>query len=255
MGVNGTETGIDTGFSRPSRRMTICVVVAAAIFALLTTMLLWTSFFRLKTVVYTPNPYITESILLEHMNVQKEKDFVFLMSEHALEQRLLSHPFIEKAEVTKLFPSGLELKLTYRTPFFSIYNSGFYILLDDSLRVLGVEDVIPDAVGVLGFRFKEFKIGQKIKVDDQYILERTVDLVKLMKKSHLVFADMIEYKEGSIVIKTEDGIQGNFGEVENVERRFNHFVVIYENLREKGTSAGLIDVSTEGLPTFKPFGD
>ncbi len=237
----------------PSKILTAVVVIFAGILALFSVSLLMTDFFMLKTVIYTPHPYMTEEILLEQMGVRKENNIVFLMSEHSLEERLLTHPFIEKAEVVKLLPDGLEVNLTYRTPFFSIYNSGFYILLDESLRVLGVDPKEPEAVGVSGFRFKEFRIGERIKVENQNILERTVDLVILMKKSHLTFSNVIEYKNGSIYVETEDGIRGSFGEVENVERRFNNFVVIYESLKEKGTTTGLIDVSTEGLPTFKPF--
>lgn len=237
----------------PSKTVTAFVVVLAACLALFAVSLFMTDFFRLKTVIYTPNVYMTEEILLEHMEITKGRNLVFLMSEHSLEQQLLTHPFIEKAEVSKVLPSGLELNLTYRSPFLSIFNSGFYILLDESLRVLGVDESQPEAVGISGFRFKEFKIGERIKVENQPVLEHTVDLVFLMKKSHLTFSNVIEYKDGSVLIQTEDGIKGSFGEVENVERRFNNFVVIYENLKENGTTTGLIDVSTEGLPTFKPF--
>jgi len=243
----------EASMNSPSKSITVAVVILAAGMALFTVSLFMTDFFRLKTLIYTPNIYMTEEILIEQMGLAKGKNLVFLMSEHSLEQQLMTHPFIEKAEVSKILPSGIELNLTYRTPFLSIYNSGFYILLDESLRVLGVDDSPPEAVGVSGFRFKEFKIGEKIKVENQSILDHTVDLVFLMKKSHLTFTNMIEYEDGSVQIQTEDGIKGSFGEVENVERRFNNFVVIYENLKEKGTSTGLIDVSTEGLPTFKPF--
>ncbi|MDK9709655.1 cell division protein FtsQ/DivIB [Acidaminobacter sp.] len=244
---------MEASMNSPSKSITVVVVILAACMALFTVSLFMTDFFRLKTLIYTPNVYMTEEILVEQMGLTKGKNLVFLMSEHSLEQQLVTHPFIEKAEVSKIFPSGIELTLTYRTPFLSIYNSGFYILLDESLRVLGVDEAPPEAVGVSGFRFKEFKIGEKIKVENQSILERTVDLVFLMKKSHLTFTNMIEYEDGSVLIQTEDGIKGSFGEVENVERRFNNFVVIYENLKENGTTTGLIDVSTEGLPTFKPF--
>ncbi|SCZ77020.1 cell division protein FtsQ/DivIB [Acidaminobacter hydrogenoformans] len=240
-------------YHSPSKAMTLLVVLFAGVLALFAVSLIMTDFYKLKTVIYTPNPYMTEEILLEQMGIRKENNIVFLMSEHILEQQLLTHPFIEQAEVTKILPGGLDVKLIYRTPFFSIYNSGFYILLDESLRVLGVDPSEPEAVGVSGFRFREFKIGQKIKVENQQILERTVDLVILMKKSHLAFSNVIEYKDDSVFVQTQDGIRGSFGEVENVERRFNDFVVIYESLKEKGTTTGLIDVSTEGLPTFKPF--
>lgn len=249
--MDGAKT---ENISRPPSKIGILLtVILAAALALLTVGLAMTDYFQLKTLVYTPNPYVTEEILLEQMGIEKGKQLVFLLSEHQLELRLLNHPFVEKAQVEKLLPSGLVLDLVYRTPFFSIYNSGFYILLDESLRVLGVDEAEPEAVGVSGFRFKEFKIGQKIKVENQSVLERTVNLVTLMKKSHLTFSNVIEYKDGSLMIQTEDGIRGNFGEVENVEQRFNHFVVIYENLKDSGTKTGVIDVSTEGLPTFKPF--
>jgi cell division protein FtsQ len=245
----------DNRLRKPSKKMTIFVISLAACWALFISSVLWTPFFRLQTLTFTPSDQISEDILLEQMGIFKGKSVVFLLSKHRLEQALMLHPYIEEVKIEKNMPSGLTLELAYREPFFTIFDSGFYILLDDALKVLSVADLKPSAVSLSGFKFKEFKIGQNIKVEKQALLERTVSLVKLMKMSHLEFENRIELIDDGVFLYTTDGISGNFGDVSNVETRFNHFVEIYENLKQKGTTSGLIDVSTEGLPTFKPFGN
>lgn len=238
-----------------SGKIVMLVISFAAMLALFISLLFLTPFFRLQTLEFTPNSQITKALLMEQMGVTQGKSVVFLLNNSKLEKALMQHPYIKKANIVKNIPSGLTLELEYREAFFTIYDTGFYILLDEALRVLSVDDMNTSAVRISGFKFKEFKIGQPIKVEAQKILERTVSLVKLMKISHLEFEDRIDFTGEDVIIFTADGIRGNFGDVSNVETKFNNFVEIFENLKQKGTISGLIDVSSEGLPTFKPFGD
>ena len=111
-----------------------------------------------------------------------------------------------------------------------------------------------DATVLEGITFKEFKIGKKINVDQAKVLERTVTLKQLMLKSHITFLSKIQLNNDSLTVYTKQGLMGSFGDGRNIEQRFNSFVDIYDNLESKGIKSGLIDVSSDGLPTYKPFG-
>jgi cell division protein FtsQ len=154
----------------------------------------------------------------------------------------------------KQWPQKIILNITYRQDSFAIPNAGFYIILDDQLQVLRVDKMAYDAVVLEGITFKEFKIGKKISVDQAKILERTVSLKQLMQKSHITFMSKIELSNGNLMVYTKQGLKGSFGDGKNLEARFNNFVDIYDNLETKGIKTGLIDVSSDGLPTYKPFG-
>lgn len=177
-----------------------------------------------------------------------------LLSEKGLEKKLMKHPYVKQVKVKKAYPSTLRLSVEYRVDSFAIPNAGYYIILDDELKVLRVDQMPYNATILEGITFKEFNIGEGISADQPYILKRIVDLNLLMNSSHISFIKSISFDGKHILVKTKAGVEGDFGDGKNIAQRFNHFAEIFDNIQSKGISTGLIDVSNDGLPTYKPFG-
>ena len=176
------------------------------------------------------------------------------LSEGQTIKKLKTHPYVLNADLKKQWPQKLKIEITYRQDRFAIPNAGFYIILDDELHVLRVDKLFYDATVIEGLTFKEFKIGEKITVDQSRLLGRIVGLKQLMEKSHVEFLSKLTYSEGNIIGYTKSGLKVSYGDLANIETRFNNAVEIYDNLQSKGIKTGLIDVSSDGLPTYKPFG-
>ncbi len=71
----------------------------------------------------------------------------------------------------------------------------------------------------------------------------------------LNYLDIILSVDDNSILFHVDGMVVNFGLGENQEERFNSFVVIYRDLKNKEVDFGTIDISTDGHPVYKPFDD
>lgn len=144
---------------------------------------------------------------------------------------------------------------TYRKEFSVIEYSNLYITIDDELNVLSVSDKTGDIFIIEGFLLKDFIVGKKIEVYNESVLKNATLLIKLLSKSHIDFKPKINYSDGSLNVQISDAFKAKFGKGDDIERKFNDFVDIYEALVNKGVNSGIIDVSNKGLPLYKPFGE
>ncbi len=167
---------------------------------------------------------------------------------------LLKHPFVKEVVVNRNFPDQVIFNLTYKTHYFNLKYSDIILSLDRDLDVLKVLEDEGDGYTVEGFMFKGFSTGKKIDVNQEYVLENIVDLIELMNQSDFNYYKMIHYGDNDIKIKVGN-ITVKFGNGENIERRFNAFASIYKALLDESITEGVIDVSTDGLPVYKPFGE
>lgn len=228
--------------------------ISGALSALLLSSTLFTPLFKVSEVSLNLNPFTTQEELLTLGHIEKGKTILPFLSEGQTIKRLKTHPYVLTADLKKQWPQKLKIEITYRQDRFAIPNAGFYIILDDELQVLRVDKMFYDATVLEGLTFKEFKIGEKITVDQSRLLGRIVGLKQLMEKSHVEFLSKLTYAEGSLIGYTKSGLKISFGDLTNLETRFNSAVGIYDNLQSKGIKTGMIDVSSDGLPIYKPFG-
>lgn len=221
--------------------------------ALLLSVTLFTPLFKVNHVIVNVNDFVTEKELVETAKIQLHETIMPFASEGQITKRLLKHPYVKGAIIQKHFPDTIEMKIEYRKDYMAIYDSGFYMIMDETLQVLRVDKTYYDTVLLEGFIFHDFKIGEPIKVENQRALKSTVTLLVLLKKSHIDFVNKITCEGDHLMIYTKQGLIGRFGTLSDLESNFNHFADIFDNLSSKGIKKGMIDVSSNGLPTFKPF--
>jgi cell division protein FtsQ len=213
-----------------------------------------TDLLNVTTVKLNEGIFLDKKEILKIVDLTKKKP-CFLVNTNKMENNLLKHPYVRGVKVTKDFPHDLEINIDYREDFMSIKETGFYVIIDEDLNVLRIDETYYDAYFVEGFYYKDFAIGSEINIEHKDVLKNTVSLIKLMKKSHIQFMKKISYSDGNIYIYINDNFRGRFGDVQDVETKFNEFVNIYENLSQKRVKSGMVDVSTKGQPIYKPFID
>lgn len=211
-----------------------------------------TNLFVIKKFEYPASVYFSDNDIRKYGDLD-EKSLYFNVSVDSLEKKLIRHPYIKSVEIEKALPDKLILDVEYRQELAAIKYSGLYVTIDEYLTVLKVEESIGDIFLIDGFEFKSFNIGEELKVEESRVLRRTVQLISLLKNSHIEAKPYIRYDNG-IELLLNDAYRVRFGKGQDIERKFNNFVDIYEELSEKGVQSGIIDVSHNGLPIFKPFG-
>lgn len=212
-----------------------------------------TSLLNIQTITYTEHTHMNESVIYAYTGYKVGDSYFSIRTQHAKE-RIETHPYVLSAEVAKHFPSSIAFNMTYRVHKFNLSYSDIVLSLDETLNVLSVLDQQVAGYTVEGFSFDSFSTGQLINVQRRYVLENIVLLIELLEKSHIQADPTIEYLDDSILIKVE-GIRVRFGNGDQIEKKFNAFVSIFEALKTEGIASGTIDVSTDGLPVYRPFGE
>lgn len=245
----GTERALRKNRKRRNR---IAVFLVMLIFVGMGLLVFKTNLLVVKKFDYPASVYFADSDIRKFGEID-EQSFFFNISTSELEKKIVKHPYVKSIEIEKAFPDKLILDIEYREELVAIKYSGLYVTIDESLTVLKVEESIGDIFLIDGFEFKSFNIGEELKVEESRVLRRTVQLISLLKNSHIEAKPYIRYDNG-IELLLNDAYRVRFGKGQDIERKFNNFVDIYEELSEKGVQSGIIDVSHNGLPIFKPFG-
>lgn len=212
-----------------------------------------TDLLRIQDIQFNENEHMDLYDVMRYSGVQKGTPYFEVDTEKAA-QNLMTHPYVRYATAIKQFPNTVKFDIVYRKHFFNIRYSDIVLSLDDQLHVLEVLASENDGFTVEGFAFDSFSTGNVIDVSQLYILENIVDLLKLVEQSELECNPLIIFKDRNIVL-TVDQIKVKFGVGENIESKYNAFINIYESLKNDGIKDGVIDVSSDGLPVYRPFGE
>jgi cell division protein FtsQ len=210
--------------------------------------------FIVDTLEYNQSMNINNKEIMQYAGLDQGVNY-FMVNTEEVAKRLVDHPYVNSVEVSKRVPDVLSLTFDYKKEFVAIVYSGMYLTTDDQLNVLKAEEVIGDIFLIEGFHVKSFNIGEQIKVKDFYVLQHSIQLIHLLEKSHIDAKPILKYKDGSIELELNSAYKVKFGDGSNIERKFNNFVDIYDDLNSKQAISGVIDVSNEGLPSYRPFGE
>lgn len=230
-------------------------LIILLIIILVITVLFLSPIFKVKSITYNLNVNISENDILKYTSVIKGETNILLLKTSEFESNMKNHPYVENVILTKKYPSELKLDIVYKEPYAILKYSDLYIAIDKKLSVLSVDSAKADGFLIDGFILESFVIGEEIEVESKLILRESLKLIELLEKSHIQFQPIIVLVDNGIEIQLNEYYKVKFGKADEIERKFNDFVDIYENLQSKNIKSGIIDVSNDGLPLFRPFGD
>lgn len=234
-------------------RNAIKFILLLTLLFLLAYFVFYSPFFKVE-IEFNGHPYV-ELYDVERYGGVKTGDNALFVSVEQMTYGLKKLPLVKDVTVTKAFPRTLHVDFAYREHFFNIKYSKLYLSVDDELIILGADEALNDGYLVEGFEISAFKVGETVKAKYIKTLRNTVDLIKLLSKSHVITQPRIVLREKDIVLYLDGSYTVNFGDGSDIERKFNDFVTIYDAHVEMGINEGIIDVSTGGFPTYKPFGE
>lgn len=212
-----------------------------------------TDIFRITKIEFNENPNVDLYEIQRYSGVKLGKPY-FEININEVENALMQHPYVKKAVAEKQFPNTIRFYIEYRTHYFNIRYSDIVLSMDDQMHVLEVLAQENEGFTVEGFAFDSFSTGKLIDISQLYVLENIVHLINLINQSNIKPEAVITFEARSIVMKV-DGIRVKFGIGENIEVKFNAFASIYDALKLDGINTGVIDVSTDGFPVYRPFGE
>lgn len=229
--------------------------ILLAVIMLVIAVLFLSPIFKINSISYNLSVNINEDEIFKYSGLIKGDTNLLLLDVDDFNNNLKNHPYVKSISTRKKYPNKLELDIVYKEPYAIVKYSDLYIAIDKDLYVLSVDSAKADGFLIDGFTLESFVIGKEIEVESKLILRESLKLIELLEKSHIQFRPIIVLVDSGIEIQLNDYYRVRFGRADGIERKFNDFVDIYENLQSKNIKSGIIDVSNDGLPLFRPFGD
>lgn len=180
----------------------------------------------------------------------------FLVSLEEGADALRADPSVRQARITRRLPGSLVYRIEYRLPVAAVLFDGLSLMVDQEGFLIRTEPTAPTDLPVIaGAQMESFVIGKPLDTAGKQQFKAALDLVTLLDSADLQQGATITLEEHAVLVSLKSGIKGRFWYRGSIEDSFNRFMSVYNDQISKGVSAGLIDVSSEGYPVYKPFGE
>lgn len=181
---------------------------------------------------------------------------IFLVSLEEGADALRSDPAVRSAEIRRKLPATLIYRIDYRIPLAAVQFEDLFLLVDKESYLVNTTREIPqDVPQIIGLKMDGFVTGKLVSTSQKEQLKVVLDLVSLLGKASLNADSQLLMEEQTVLVTLKSGISGRFWYRGAIEDSFNRFMTVYNDQLKKGVTSGLIDVSSEGYPVYKPFGE
>ncbi len=194
-------------------------------------------------------------VLFKSFATHFEGKNIFLISMGEAMEELEGNPYIAQLEVKRAFPNKIQYRAIMREEKAAFLYNDMYLYLDSDGMLLRISSE-NDGVFVLeGFTVKSFIVGRPLELNTPEELGNALKLINLVAQTSFEQLPRVVYEKKQITLRLNDQLKGKFGNGEDIERKFNAFMDIYNDLKVKGITSGVVDVSHKGYPVYKPFGE
>lgn len=211
----------------------------------------YTDLLHIRTIRYNESEHMDLDSIELYSGVAIGTPF-FEVNLRDAELGLQQHPYVLSARAESRFPNEILFDITYWEHIVCVRHLDILLSVDDNMVVLTTVSEDFPGYRVEGLPFHSFAAGQRLEVEGNYVLRNAINFVKLFRLAGLQAEDVIRCAKGEIRFRI-DGITVNFGTGVNTEERFNAFHTIFQDLKRKGAASGVIDISGDGAPIFRPF--
>ncbi|SHI62415.1 cell division protein FtsQ/DivIB [Lutispora thermophila] len=214
--------------------------------------LLSSDLFSIKNIYVTGNKTVPKNEIIKLSNIQYNQN-IFKLNTKEVMKGIFENPKIKAVRIKRVLPSSIALDIIEREGVALIPYLGSYINIDEEtviIEVISLEDNL-HLPKVHGITFSDFKIGEKLKSENQEQLDNVMEVLKYLK--NVKMTDMIETIDvgdsSNIIITTTNNIRVYLGN-NKLDYKISMAKSIIEDLN-KDNEVGIVDMRHEGNPIFK----
>ncbi|RKD34301.1 cell division protein FtsQ/DivIB [Thermohalobacter berrensis] len=201
-----------------------------------------TSFFNVSEIKIIGNEQLTEDKIIMASGLTIEEN-IFKIDTEKMEKNLISHPYIKKTKVKRIFPNKLSIYIEERKEIAAISYIGSYIYLDNEGIVLNIlSDKKDNLIVVDGLKIKNMSIGKKIMLEDNQDIDKLLNFLKDCKKNDLIkeISRINIDNKFNIKLTMNSGLNVAFGNLYNVKYKVSFLIKILEDLNKKAEKKNII---------------
>lgn len=184
------------------------------------------AFFAVKEYQIQGNTVLTGEEIIQMGELSLGTNIFKLQTQAAIE-RIEMHPSIKKAEIKRLLPSTVAVRVLERVPLALVVGQDGFIAVDeDGVYIKKISELKDQKIPLIS----QVKVDENIRPGEHLEsngLKAALQLIKLLKKEFFVnIAEILAPSQFSLTLKTVQGVEVRFGEPVDLERK----IVIMEEL-------------------------
>ncbi|WHH58894.1 FtsQ-type POTRA domain-containing protein [Petroclostridium sp. X23] len=156
-------------------------------------------------------------------------------------------PYVDSIKISRVLPNKIKINIEERKPVGYIPFMGSYIFIDGKGNVLEVVSQLENnsLPVIMGLKFSQFKLGEKIKVDEENKLQIVVSCVQEIISNKLLdkVVRIDVHDINSIRLNIENRVDVNVGDEFGLRYKMNFLNAILTQIEPK--KRGFIDLNVD----------
>lgn len=237
---------------RFARFISLCIATVVAVAALL---LLWFVLI-VDHIEVEGNARFTEEQIMESSGLTMGKHIWLSNLAHAKE-RIEENPYIETAEIKRVYPDKLVIAVTERAEAAVIVGLNTQAVIDPKGYVLsiGVRPDYESLIKIAGMGFGGFHVGQRLGEESDFNSRALVALLAAIYGAGIEGdIELVDVSNPlSVYMTTKSGLTLHIGQPDDLDNKLANYLAVLPKLAGMGMdAAGTLDLSAMGDPVYSP---
>lgn len=177
---------------------------------------------------------------------------IFKVDLENIEQNLKYNPYVKEVKVTRKIPHTINIVIKERSEFATIKFMDSYIIIDDETMVLRTTFNKEQLIQIEGIEFENFVEGERLNAKDKSQVDMAIKVIKNTKENSIYFESIDVSNVFDVIMQLNKNLTCKIGNGNKLESRINTLRKIIKDLESKDITRGIIDMSHDGYPTYRP---
>lgn len=171
---------------RRKRKRAFVVICFLLCCAGITVFIFRAPFFNLKSVKIEGNSILSQKQIRSSSGVSDGEN-IFLISMSKTKERVEKIPYVKSAEVKRVFPDSIRIKIKECVPRAYVAYKEKYVLLDYNGKILEISKTNDkyNVMTVKGIKLKNAKVGEKVKDSEDKRIKYLTETLEILEKNKL----------------------------------------------------------------------
>lgn len=209
------------------------------------------SYFDINSYDIVGNSRYTDKEITTMLDIKAKTNLIWL-KKGDYEKKLEEDPFISEATISKKFPKELKVSVKERIPKATIKYGTKYVMIDKDGYILSLLKTRPRVTLIGGVKIKKMNLNEIIKVDNEIILNESLNCIVKARKEDLFF-NSVTIDDDDIKINVYDYLWLS-GKTENIMANIysGNITSIIADLNRRKIKRGTIIVDSSKYCYYTP---
>lgn len=247
--MKNTDIGIDKRIKKRKKKIVLLIMFFLAAVAII--LVLKTDIFAIKSIEVNGNEILADGSIIDFSGVTLGNN-IFKEKISDINNTLLTQPYIKKVKIKRIFPDRIRINIEERKRAARIPFMGKFIIIDNMGYVLESSSDDEGLLLISGLDISNFNEGNTLNVNDTQQLDKALQIINELKNANLPIIELDITNTEDIRFKVSNYLICKIGNGTRLNYKFRVLQSILTDLAEKDIIRGIVDISNEGYPSYRP---